>query len=210
MRALHRPQHHRHLVEAIEFAVECQLVGGEALEQHLERFVVHRAGLREIERVVRGLERRHAAADAELETPAAHLVEHADFLDQAQRMIERQQIDHRAEAQLVRCAAPARRETGRATPRSRSACRDARRGDSRGSRRGRKPRRAAAGRQQLADAARPHRPCDRRCRISWQTSEDGRQSDGRRDDGGRTGSTSAYPSSVVRRLSLRPTSTPPS
>ena len=63
--------------------------------------MVHRAGLREIERVVRGLERRHAAADAELETPAAHLVEHADFLDQAQRMIKRQEIDQRAEAQPV-------------------------------------------------------------------------------------------------------------
>jgi hypothetical protein len=52
--------------------------------------VVHRSGLRKVERVVGGLERRHAAADAELEPSAAHLVEHADFLDQAQRMIERQ------------------------------------------------------------------------------------------------------------------------
>ena len=65
----------------------------------MKRFMIHRAALREIERVVRGLERRHAAADAELEAPAAHLVEHADFLDQAQRMIERQQINQRAEAQ---------------------------------------------------------------------------------------------------------------
>ena len=48
-----------------------------------------------------GLERRHAAADAELEPPAAQLVEHADFLDQPQRMIERQQINQRAEAQLL-------------------------------------------------------------------------------------------------------------
>ena len=100
MRALHRLEHHRHFVEAIEFALEGQLVGGEALEQHLERFVVHRAGLRKVERIVRGLERRHAAADAEFEPPAAQLVEHADFLDQPQRMIERQQIDQRAEAQF--------------------------------------------------------------------------------------------------------------
>ncbi len=34
------------------------------------------------------------------EPPAAQLIEHADFLDQAQRMIERQQINQRAEAQL--------------------------------------------------------------------------------------------------------------
>jgi len=32
--------------------------------------------------------------------PAAQLVEHADFFDQPQRMIERQQINQRAEAQL--------------------------------------------------------------------------------------------------------------
>ena len=101
MRALHRLEHHRHFVEAVEFAVERQLVGGEAFEQNLERLVVHRAGLRKVERIVRGLERRHAAADAELEPPAAQLIEHADFFDQPQRMIERQQIHQRAEAQLL-------------------------------------------------------------------------------------------------------------
>ena len=63
--------------------------------------MVHRLGLGEIERIIRRLERRHAAADAKFETPAAHLIEHADFLDQAQRMIERQQIHHRAEAQSL-------------------------------------------------------------------------------------------------------------
>src|SRR5262249_39841419 len=47
------------------------------------------------------LERRHAAPDAELEAPAAHLIEHADFLDQAQRMIERQEVDEGAEAQRL-------------------------------------------------------------------------------------------------------------
>ena len=99
MRPLHRMQDHRHLVETIEFSRERQLIRREALEQHLECFVVHRLRLREIERVIRGLERRHAAADPELESSAAHLIEHADFLDQPQRMIERQQIDHRAEAE---------------------------------------------------------------------------------------------------------------
>ena len=72
-------------------------------------------GLCKVEAVGPGLERRHAAADAELEAPAAHLIEHADFLDQAQRMIERQQIDQRAEAQcLVRCATAARNSPGEA------------------------------------------------------------------------------------------------
>src|SRR6202042_3338889 len=64
------------------------------------RFVKHRPGLRKVERVVRGLEWRPAAADAELEPSAAQLIEHADFFDQPQRMIERQQINQRAEAQF--------------------------------------------------------------------------------------------------------------
>ena len=99
MRPLHRMQDHRHLVEAIELAVETQFVRCETLKQHLECFVVHRLRLREIERVIRGFERRHAASDAKFESSAAQLIEHADFLDQAQRVIERQQIDHRTEAQ---------------------------------------------------------------------------------------------------------------
>ena len=81
---------------------ERQLVGRQALQDELEGLVVDLAGLREIEAVGCGLERRHAAADAELEAPAAHLIEHADFLDQPQRMVERQQIDQRAEAQGLR------------------------------------------------------------------------------------------------------------
>jgi hypothetical protein len=47
------------------------------------------------------LDRRNAAADAEQKASAAHLVEHADLVDQAERVIERQQIHHRAEAQLT-------------------------------------------------------------------------------------------------------------
>jgi hypothetical protein len=38
---------------------------------------------------------RDAAADADLEPAVAEVVEHADFLDQAQRRIKRQQIDQR-------------------------------------------------------------------------------------------------------------------
>ena len=100
MRALHRAEDHRHFIEAVELAFKGQLVRGEALEQHLKGLMIHRLRLRKIERVVRGLERRHAAADAELQAPAAHLIEHADFFDEPQRMIKGQQIDHRAKAQL--------------------------------------------------------------------------------------------------------------
>ena len=36
-----------------------------------------------------------------IEAAAAHLIEHAHFLDQPQRMIERQKINQRAEAQAA-------------------------------------------------------------------------------------------------------------
>ena len=46
--------------------------------------------------------RRDALADAELEPPAAHLVEHADFFGEPQRMIERERVDERPEAEPLR------------------------------------------------------------------------------------------------------------
>src|SRR6516164_3058891 len=101
MRALQRPQDHRHVVKLVMLALERQLVAGKALQDKLEGLVVNLPGLREVEAVSARLERRHAAPDPELEAPAAHLVEHADFLDQPQRMIERQEIDEGAEAQRL-------------------------------------------------------------------------------------------------------------
>src|SRR5207244_8503082 len=101
MRALQWPQDHRHVVKSVMLALERQFVAGKALEDEFEGLVIDFAGLREIEAVSASLERRHAASDPELEPPAAHLIEHADFLDQAQRMIERQEIDEGAEAQRL-------------------------------------------------------------------------------------------------------------
>ena len=54
-----------------------------------------------IDAVVADLVGRDAAADAELEPAAAHLVEHADLVDQAQRMIEVHGVDQRPEAQRL-------------------------------------------------------------------------------------------------------------
>src|SRR6516225_2099582 len=101
MRALQRPQDHRHVVKLVMLALERQLVAGEALQDEFEGLVINLAGLREVEAVSARLERRDAAPDAELEAPAADLIEHADFLDQAQRMIERQEVDEGAEAQRL-------------------------------------------------------------------------------------------------------------
>ena len=47
--------------------------------------------------VILQLERRHAAADADFEPAVAQVIEHADFLDQPQRRIERKQVDQRPE-----------------------------------------------------------------------------------------------------------------
>ncbi len=52
--------------------------------------------------MLRMLERRYAASDADFEPPARHVVEHADLFDQAQRAIERQQVDQRAQPEIAR------------------------------------------------------------------------------------------------------------
>ena len=48
-------------------------------------------------------ERRRAAPESEFQPAAAHLVEHADFFDQPQRLVQRQHVHHRAKPQ-PRCA----------------------------------------------------------------------------------------------------------
>ena len=98
---LNGPQDHRHLIELVELALERHFVGGKALQQNLERLVVHRLRLGEVEAVGRRLVHGNAAPDTKLEAPAAHLVEHADLFDQAQRVVERQQIDQRAKPQIL-------------------------------------------------------------------------------------------------------------
>ena len=59
------------------------------------------------------LERRDAAADADLEPAVAQMVEHADLLDEAQRRVERQQIDQRPEVDAAASAARSRRDRRR-------------------------------------------------------------------------------------------------
>ena len=98
MRLLHGPQHDRHIIEIVKFAVERQLVGREALLDELQRLGKLPRTRTVIDAVEADLYRRDAATDAELETAAAELIEHADLLEQANRMIKRQRIDERAEA----------------------------------------------------------------------------------------------------------------
>ena len=64
--------------------------------------MIHGRGELRIDAIALMLEQRATTSDTELEAAAAELVEHADLLEQAQRMIERQQIDERPEAQPAR------------------------------------------------------------------------------------------------------------
>ncbi len=88
------------MVEIVEFAVKGQFVFGQAEPDHLERLAELCGPLGEVDAVEPDFDRRDAAPDPVQKTAAAHLVEHADLVDQPQRMVERQQVDHRAEAQL--------------------------------------------------------------------------------------------------------------
>ena len=103
MGLLRRAQHHRHVCGPVIFALEAEIAArrgvGQPLQDEIETFPVHCRGLGRIEIEERDLDRRDAAPDAEIEPPAAHPVEHADLLDQAQRRVKRQAIDRRPEAQ---------------------------------------------------------------------------------------------------------------
>ena len=88
------------MVEIVELPVIGQLVLGQPDADRIKGFAELRRAGGEIDAVKPDLDRRDAAPDPIHKAPAAHLVEHADFVDQPQRMIERQQIDHRPEPQL--------------------------------------------------------------------------------------------------------------
>src|SRR5260370_532898 len=71
MRALQRPQDHRHVVKSVMLALERQFVAGKAFEDEFEGLVIDFAGLREIEAVSPGLERRHPASAPHPQPPPA-------------------------------------------------------------------------------------------------------------------------------------------
>ena len=97
MRLLQRPQRYRHVLIDEVFALVGERVGRQAGADAVERIDedVARVVVRDL--VEAELVGRDAAADADLEPAVAEMVEHADFLDHAQRRIERQQIDQRPE-----------------------------------------------------------------------------------------------------------------
>src|SRR6266850_99691 len=81
--------------ETIMRSFVCQLVLAQPRDDHLERFLEQLARFEKVYVEVAQLERRDSAPHSDLEAPAAHLIEHAYLLDQAERIVERKQIDQR-------------------------------------------------------------------------------------------------------------------
>src|SRR6516162_3289847 len=102
MRALQRPDHDRDVLEGEAIAAVVDALLRETLVEHVQNVLVVGARLLEIDAVGVELHRRDAAPHADVEAAAAEVIEHAQLLQQPQRMVERQQIEQRAEADAPR------------------------------------------------------------------------------------------------------------
>ena len=97
MRALEWLCDRQIILELIEAAFEIQHLCFAGLHQHGERFVIHRLCRCRVNPVALMLEQRATAANAQLQPPAAQVVEHADLLIKPQRMMQREDVDERTE-----------------------------------------------------------------------------------------------------------------
>ncbi len=82
--------------------MEGEVLFGEALHDELIGLGIDRLCFLMVLAEIGELGRRRAAPESDLDAAAAHMIEHAELLDHAQRVIERQRIDHRPEAQPFR------------------------------------------------------------------------------------------------------------
>jgi hypothetical protein len=99
VRFLQRFDLHRHVVELVVLAVPGEAFRRERLQDQLQPLRVDCLPFFRILAVERNLVGHRAAAEADLHASAAQMIEHADFFQHAQRMMQRQRIDERAEAQ---------------------------------------------------------------------------------------------------------------
>ncbi len=113
MRLLQRLHLHRYIVEAEMLALEAHCLLAQPLHDDGERLVVDVARLGRVGAVEIELDRRGTPAEADIEPAAAHLIEHADFLDHAKRVIKRQRVDHRSEPQPLGALRHRRQEHAR-------------------------------------------------------------------------------------------------
>ena len=100
---LERAQVHRQLLEGVEVAGVRQLLVAEPLADDGQRLQVARVVRLRVGFLAPEERLHHAAtADADFEPAAAQVIEHADLLDQPQRMVQRQHVHARAEAHACR------------------------------------------------------------------------------------------------------------
>src|SRR3984957_14815572 len=97
MRLLQRPQGDRDILVGEVWPAIGERVRYEPGADAVERIDEDVARLLMLDLVIFQLERRYSPADAHFEATMAQVIEHADLLDQAQRGVEREQIDQRTE-----------------------------------------------------------------------------------------------------------------
>ncbi len=113
MRLLQRRELHRHVVEGKVLALEVEHFLREPLEHEIDSFRVDLLRDVGIGAVILDLDRDRAATEADLQPAAAELVDHADFLDQPQRMMQRHRPYQRTETQPLGALRDRRQEDAR-------------------------------------------------------------------------------------------------
>jgi hypothetical protein len=98
MRLLQGLQDHRDFSIDVSGPAMLEHVAGQPLEDHLEPLAIDLLGLEMVEVEVRHLVRHDAAPHPEVEAPARQMIEHAHFLDEPQRVVERQAVHARPQA----------------------------------------------------------------------------------------------------------------
>ncbi len=135
-------------------------------EENVQRFAVALARLLDaLHAEERRLDRRDAAPDAQLQAPAAHLVEHAHLVVETERVVPGQAESQRARGAGAWCAGSRRRAPAPASRRSKAACPGARRCARRKSPPCRRPRRLRACARRSRPRALPTIRSNRKCRT---------------------------------------------
>jgi hypothetical protein len=93
MRVLNRLNLNDVILVIIKSAFEIEHLGFKGAHENGKSFLIHCGRHRRIDPETLVLDERSAAADADRQTAAAQVVEHADFFVQAQRVIKRQHIN---------------------------------------------------------------------------------------------------------------------
>src|ERR671912_625061 len=101
MRLLQWFKLHRHVIKGIKLAMKIENLLSKPAHDELQAFHIHELGFGGIVAVHGQFDLRSAATKANVEAPAAHLVEHADLFDQAHRMVKRQRVNQRSETKPI-------------------------------------------------------------------------------------------------------------